>query len=640
MKNIKRFNNIFRTEIFVVFAVVLLLAGLYAHFFLEFHVKRALEKSAFESIGAEVNIASVQIDFKKPSIKISKIQITNPDKSEQNIIEIKTIMSDFSYGPLLKGSFISELTNVIGIEFHTERERPGRVLPKEQRIVVLKDPSQNKVHDVLKGKFKKTAFSDLVSLFSKGKRKDIEEKYKKSLSSLKVSAEVDAQVKDIQKRLKDAEKHIESGEVKDLLAEVKSFRFDSSSTEKSISSISKALSLSKKLRDERKLIKRELEAISNEGNSIVAKIKQAPSKFLEDMGGIGTSLSLTNLSSEKLTEDVLSEYFSVQLEQVGRAVNSIKNDTLGSGGKYVDLSGTSDASEGVVEGEISQVSLEKEKEKMYSRVGREFIFYKEAVLPKYWFKKINIFSKSHEGQDFGDVRGLIKDLTDAPQITRREMVVDIEGSVPKQGIGLFKVDAIINHINPVSKKEKIHINVSDYIVKGLDLFKGTDEWIKVLKSNSETLLDVVLSEGNIDITLSQKLKNPDYGVFAEDKHILNLLNQIKAYKEPLTFKLSAVGEVSNPKVRISSNLGAVILRAVKANVSSALEELAAKELSKLDGVAAEKLKPYLKDINVTSLKAGDIGKILDKEISKSLNKLKSGKKSKEKDFLKNLLKKF
>ncbi len=640
MKNTKLFNRIVRTEVFALLGVFLVLLGLYVHFFLEFHIKRALEKSAFESIGAEVNIESVNIDFKKPSVKINRIQITNPDKPEQNILEIKSVLSDFSYAPLFKGSFISDLTNVIGIEFHTKRSSPGRVLPEEKRILILKDPSQNKVQDVLKSKFKKTAFSDLVSLFSKDKRREIEKKYKESLESLKISSAVENQVKVLQERLKKTEDNIVSGKVKVLLAEVKAFRFDSSSTSKSIKSIERALALSKKLKKEKKLIQKELKAIRNESDAIRDQLKKAPATFLADVGGVGQALSPKGLSSEKLTEDVLGEYFSLQLDQVGRAVNSLKNDALGSGGKYVDLDSGGEASQETVENtdKISQVSLEKKKEKMYSELGRDFIFYKEAALPKYWLKKINIISKAHEGQDFGDITGFIQDLTDAPQITRKEMVIKIDGSVPKQGIGLFKIDALINHIDQKAPKESIHINVSDYLVKGLELFGGSDEWIKILKSKAETLLNVELQGEEIKIELLQKLKNPDYGVFAEDEYILKLFEQIKSYKEPLTFKLRASGDIQNPKVRISSNFGAVILRAVKANLSSVASEFAADQLSRLDGVASEKLAPYLKDIDLTSAKADDLKKNLNREISKSLDKLKSGKKVRGKDLLKNLLK--
>lgn len=642
MKNITLFKKYFRTEAFILVGVLILLISVYAFFFAEFHIKRVIEKSAFEAIGAEVNIDSVDIDLFAPSVKVTRIQVTNPDKPQENVIEIGNILASFQYAPLLQGAFISDLTNIIGIEIHTEREYPGRVLPKEQRVLVLKDPGQNKVQDVLKDKFKKTAFSDVVGLFSSEKRSDIEDKYKKELEGLKLSSEVEKKVDGVKVKLKAVEDYIESDKIKNLLKEVKDFRFKSGSSSESLNSVSKAVALSKKLKKERKKIRNDIKEIKKESAAVKKQLKTAPSKFLADVGGVQSSLSPSEISPEKMTENVLAEYFSVQLEQVGRATNSLKNDALGSHGKYIDLESSkkSDKIEVEQEAEISQMNLEKEKEKAYTQIGRDIIFYREALPPKYWFKAINIVSKAHQGQDFGDITGRITNFTDAPQITQKEMRVDIEGSVPKQDIGAFKIKANINHINPEKRKEIVTVNVSDYVVKGASLFKGSDEWINILKANSQTDFTAELQGDEIQLELRQTMKRPAYDVFSKDKNVLKLLNQIKLSQEDLTFRLKASGDISKPKISLRSNLGDIIVRAVRANLTNAVSEFAKKQLAKLDGKALEQLAPYLKDIDVTDLKATDLNKVLDKEISKGLKKLKSGNKSKKDELLKKLFKKF
>ncbi|MGH1467669.1 MAG: TIGR03545 family protein [Bdellovibrionales bacterium] len=643
MKNISPFKKYLRTEAFILVGVVGLLIALYGYFFAEFHIKRAIEKSAFEAIGAEVNIDSVDINLFKPSVKVTRIQVTNPDKPEENLLEIGNILSNFEYGPLIQGSFISDLTNVIGIEIHTDRASPGRVLPKEKRVLVLKDPGQNKVQDVLKDKFKKTAFSDVVGLLSSDKHRDIEEKYKKELEGLKLSSEVDAKVNGVKAKLKAVEEYIESDKIKSLLKEVKSFRFKSGSSSESLASVSTAVALTKRLKKERKKIKSDLKEIERESDEIKRQLKSAPSKFLADVDGVQGSLSPSQVSPEKMTENVLSEYFSVQLEQIGRATNSLKNDALGSHGKYIDLDQSKKPSPKAAadsEAEVSQVNLEKKKEEAYSKIGKDVIFYKEALPPKYWLKVINIVSKAHKGQDFGDITGRITDFSDAPQITQKEMRINIEGSVPKQDIGLFKIKANINHIDPEKRKEVVKVNVSDYVVKGASLFKGSDEWINILKANSQTDFTASLQGDDIELELKQTMKSPNYEVFSKDKNVLKLLNQIKLSKEDLTFRLKASGDITSPKISIRSNLGDIIVRAVKANLTDAVGEFAKKQLSKLDGKALEKLGPYLDDVDVTNLKAVDLSKVLDKEIAKGLKKLKSGNKSKKEELLKKLFKKF
>lgn len=642
MKNTNLFKKIFRIEAFALVFLLLLIVSIYLYFFLGLHVKWAVEKSAYESIGAEVNIDAVDIDFMNAEVEIKRIQITNPDEEKENIIEIKSILSSFYYAPLFQGSFISDLTSVKDIEFHTERSRPGRVLPKEQRILVLKDPTQNRVHNVLKDKFKKTAFSDLVGMFSSDKRKEVEDRYKESLKSLRASDEVQQETKDIEKQVDQFKAYTESDKIKKLLKKVKDFKFDSSSTSSSVKSAGAVLSLTKELKKERSKFKAKLKAIKAKSSALKTKMKSSPNQFLADVKGISSSLSPSKLSPDKITEDVLSEYFSVQLGQVARATNSIKNDALGSGGKYVDLSDKKETPKTVSdeEGEASQLNLEKEKEKLYSTIGKDFVFFKGVVLPKYWLKRIEISSKASESQDLGDVTGLITNFSDAPWLTGKEMIVDVVGSVPKQGIGKFKIDAKIDHRNVNKKSEVVKVNVSDYIVKGLELFKASDDVMKIAKANSSTTFDVSLNGDIIDLSLFQRLKAPTYDVSSKDKNILALFNTIKAGGEELTFTLKATGVTDGPKISMRSNLGDIILKAVKDNVTSQASDFAAKQLSKLNEQALEKLSPLLKKLDLADLKAGDLNKDLEKKIKEGLDKVQkqkgSGKKSKKDELLKKL----
>jgi hypothetical protein len=74
MRNMKkfknsRFNSIFRTEAFALLFIVLFLVAFYVCFLLEFHLKWIAEKTAFESIGSEVNISKIDIDFLNPILK-------------------------------------------------------------------------------------------------------------------------------------------------------------------------------------------------------------------------------------------------------------------------------------------------------------------------------------------------------------------------------------------------------------------------------------------------------------------------------------------------------------------------------------------------------------------------------------------
>jgi uncharacterized protein (TIGR03545 family) len=629
-------KSIIRWEALTVFTLVLSLAVIYVVFLLEFHLKWIAENTAFESIGTEVNIDSIDIDFFEPSVLINRIQVTNPDKPEENSIEIGKIKVNFSYAPLLKESFVSDETSVLGIKFHTKRARKGRVLPKEQRVLILKDPSRAKVHDALRGKFKASAFSDLADLFRKDKREEIEKQYKEKLASLKVSEEIESQSKSIEAKAKAIEDKISSPEIKALLADVKSFKFESGSTKESLDSASKALALVEKLKSKKKEIKNEVNSLQSEIKSLTDQVKAAPAKFLKDSNLLKASLDPSQLSPSQISEEILSEYFSVQLSQIDRVASSLKKQALGDKAKYVDPANLPQSS-GDSAPSKSQMSLEKEKERAYKKYGKNVIFYKPGLLPKYWFKKINISSKASAGQDFGDVTGLITDFSASPELLKNPMVIKIKGSVPKQGIGSFTIDSTIDHRKINQETEKVSIEVTDYLVKGLELFGGSDEWIKIVKSNASTVLDVFLQGDEIDLVLKQTLKTPSYEVFAKDKNVEALMLRLKDYNSDLNLSLKASGDIKKPKLRISSNIGDVILKIVKAELKSQAGALVLKGIDKLSESASKKLGPYIKNLDMASLKAGNLDKVFDQEIEKGIDKLKN--KDQVKDLKKDLLKK-
>jgi len=185
--------------------------------------------------------------------------------------------------------------------------------------------------------------------------------------------------------------------------------------------------------------------------------------------------------------------------------------------------------------------------------------------------------------------------------------------------------------------EQVSIEVTDYIVKGLELFGGSDEWIKILESNASTVLNVVMKENQIDLILTQRLQTPKYDVFAKDKNVEMLMKRLEGEKSDLTLSLKAKGDVKKPKLRISSNIGDVIVSIVKKELSAQAGAMVAEGLDKLSDSASEKLSPYIKGLDVSSLKAGKLDVVFDKEVKKGLAKLKT--KNKTKDLKKKLIKK-
>lgn len=624
-------KSIIRKEALLALFILFFLIGLYIYFFLSFHLKWVIERAAFQSIGSEVNISNLKVDFLKPSLALEKIEITNPEKPEQNIIEIKNIDVNFLYKPLLRSSFVSDKTEVRQIEFHKKRVRPGKVLPPEKRLLVFSDPSQNKVEDYLKEKYKASILSDISDLISGKNKASLKKEYQEKLQSLQASAEVKKQVEDIENDYKALETHIKSDGLKELVQEVKNFKFNSGSTAESLASSKKAIDLIEKLKKERSFIKERGQKLKFQVDRLKTEVKNSPENFMKDVSFLKASLDPSQLSGEKLSEGLLSRYFSVQLNQMSRVTSSLKSEALGSKERYVDKAReikkkTSDATE-----KVTQSDLEKKRAQKIAKEGRDFIFYKKAVLPKFWFKKIDVSSRAHKGQDIGDVKGYIANFASPQLLVPNPLEVNLKGSVLKQNIGSFYIDALIDQRMGKLPNQKIDINVTDYLVQGLKLFDGGDEMIKIVKSNSDTNLSLNISEGKMNLNLAQKLKRPDYAVEADNKNMQSLLSKLKSNKEDIFIELSATGNFKSPKISFRSNFGQILMDTVKAELKTQVSDQTQIQIQRLREKSQEELEPYLKKINLT---VGDVEKLssnYDTIIKDSIKKLRESNKDKIKD---------
>jgi uncharacterized protein (TIGR03545 family) len=113
---------------------VLVFFGLIAAFF--FFAAAPLVKSAIESagtaaVGAKVEVADVDLSFAPLGFKLHGLQVTDPDKPMENLVEFDSAVAEVELGPLYLGKSIVRDLSIDGVRFGTERSESG-ALEKEQ----------------------------------------------------------------------------------------------------------------------------------------------------------------------------------------------------------------------------------------------------------------------------------------------------------------------------------------------------------------------------------------------------------------------------------------------------------------------------------------------------------------------------
>lgn len=101
-------------------------------------VKQKIEQEGSKNWGAEVNVADVSIHLFPIAATVSGIQLTNPEKPQENLATIASVYGDPDIIATLQHDMkpILERVDVHGVKLHQPRKTPGKVTKKPDQLVV------------------------------------------------------------------------------------------------------------------------------------------------------------------------------------------------------------------------------------------------------------------------------------------------------------------------------------------------------------------------------------------------------------------------------------------------------------------------------------------------------------------------
>ncbi len=103
-------------------------------------VKMSVEGAGSELVGAEVNLDAAKLSLTPLQVKLSHLQVTDPQQPSHNMVELGEAVAAIEPWKLLMGQIIIKELSVTGLKLNSERHRPGRVAAKPQSAAT-KGPS-------------------------------------------------------------------------------------------------------------------------------------------------------------------------------------------------------------------------------------------------------------------------------------------------------------------------------------------------------------------------------------------------------------------------------------------------------------------------------------------------------------------
>lgn len=554
-----------RTEAVIPFLVVCCLIAAYTIFFFDGHLRRALEWVGYQAIGAEVNIANLETSFRKGTLRIQGIQVTNAQKPTENAFVIGDIRFGVLWDGLLRAKIVVEEMAIEQIEISSPRKTPGKVKPPEKEEKADGPSKLEQEATRLKGefddKYQDNVLGDISALLSGNSGQDQLKNIEGTLKSKEMLSSFEKEIKSKQdewnQRLKTLPNNEEVQQISKRLSAVKTKDFKTpQEVEASLKQIDSIL---KEADQKVKTVQAAGNDLEKDLKNLDGQMKSIDAQIKKDIAELEARFKIPKLNASEISKSIFMRYLGPYIAKF----NQYKNMAV----KYMPP--------GLKNKNGSDAA--KDQIQPHPRAdGVTYEFGKPRGYPMFWIKDIKVSSKAGASDFTGDLKGQITHVTSNQALIGQPTTATFAGSFPGLKVSDVFAKAVMDNRKPESVIT-LESKVGSYAIAGRELVNSPDVTLGFAQASGSVDMKAELKAlKQFTFSMDNKFNQVAYDVTAKSNELKQVLVEIFNGIPTVTLDVNGRGELPQLALNVNSNLGPEIGKGFEKQLQKKIAEAKAK----------------------------------------------------------------
>ena len=569
-------SGLIRWAAVVPLTLLVALTYIYFAFFFDGHMKSLIEWGGYKALGSEVNIAQFKSSFTGGHVEINKIELTNAEKPQFNSLEIQSVRFNLNWDALLRLKFVVEEMAAEGIQLNSKRSHPGKVAPPPPPDVnegpSFTEQLQGKAVDKITKDYSENVLGDIASFLQSGDLNAQLKNIEGTLEAKKVAEDLNKKWTDKKNQWDQNIKQLPTEkDMNSFKSRFEGIQYKNFKTPQEVeSAISQFNALKKDVDDKVKIVETTKNNLVSDVQAIQTDYQLLDQKIKSDINGLKTRFKIPQLNAGQFAKSLFMSYltpYTIKLDHYKKMAQKYLPP------KYSQM----------LDGKKNKTETDDDTIQPHPREkGVTYEFPVEKGYPLFWIQKIKISSQSNAQTDFGDLTGLIQNITSNQRQIGKQTTLEVSGQFKSMNISGIKAFAAFNNIQPTPSAQ-FNVQVGQYGLQNLDLINSPDGSIKIPQShNSLFIAGSTLGFKSYDISLKNDFKDVKFDISAKEKIVNDILQQTLSTIPSFDLQASIKGEIKNLDVQVSSSLGGQLEKAFGQLLQKKVDEVNAQIKERID----------------------------------------------------------